>query len=264
VRITGVGAFAGVMAVAFASLSQVRAADLPGRGYAVASEFLTPTSAFDWSGPYIGPHLGYGWGQAKFTDPLGNPGWSLRNDVGGVIGGGQFGYNYHYAPWVFGFEFDVSGAGIGGNATDVGAFAGDHYGSQIHAIGTLTVRLGYAWANHLFYVKAGGAGADTRYEYAPVSLGDSLGTREDTTRWGWTVGVGWEYGITPNWSAKLEYDFIDFGKDLVFLDTDARPFSPTVDHQIHLFKVGANWRWNGLFNNGRPVAIYDGLRPGVY
>jgi outer membrane immunogenic protein len=32
-----------------------------------------------------------------------------------------------------------------------------------------------------------------------------------TVRSGWTVGGGWEYAFSGNWSVKLEYDYYDFG-----------------------------------------------------
>ena len=30
----------------------------------------------------------------------------------------------------------------------------------------------------------------------------------DRSGWGGTVGVGWEYGFSPNWTAGIEYDYI--------------------------------------------------------
>jgi len=32
-----------------------------------------------------------------------------------------------------------------------------------------------------------------------------------STRWGGTVGVGWEYGFAPNWSVGVEYDHLFLG-----------------------------------------------------
>ncbi|MET4306966.1 opacity protein-like surface antigen [Bradyrhizobium sp. RT4a] len=32
-----------------------------------------------------------------------------------------------------------------------------------------------------------------------------------STRWGGTVGIGWEYGFAPNWSAGIEYDHLFMG-----------------------------------------------------
>lgn len=262
-RSSCVNAFAGAVAISFGGGPTAWGADLPGR-YEPGQPEPAYTLAYDWSGPYVGGHLGFGWGQATFTDPIRTPGWSIRNDMSGVIGGGQFGYNYHYGSLVFGFEFDISGAGVAGDAIDVAPFLGDHFHTDITVIGTLTARLGYTWANNLIYVKGGGAGADTRYQYTPISFGDNTVSQAQTTRWGWVVGVGWEYGLTPNWTTKVEYNFIDFGKEVAVLDTALFPFSPTVDHQLHLIKFGANFRWNGMFNNGQPIARYEGLAPGRY
>ncbi len=37
------------------------------------------------------------------------------------------------------------------------------------------------------------------------------GLDESKTLVGWTGGVGMEVGITPNWSAKVEYLYMDLG-----------------------------------------------------
>jgi outer membrane immunogenic protein len=261
VRSVCVEAIVTAAVVTLGSLPAAWGADLPGRYEPPAPAY---TTGYDWSGPYLGVHLGFGWGRGTFTDPVNTPGFSLQNDISGVIGGGQFGYNYQYGSMVFGFEFDISGSGMAGDATDTVTFPGDHYGTLINAVGTLTARVGYAWGNQLFYLKGGGAGADTHYEYRPIFFGDVTLSQVDVTRWGWTIGVGWEYGLTPNWSAKVEYNYIDFGKDTALLDTALFPFSPTIDQQVHLFKFGLNYRLNGNFNNGMPMARYDGLGPATY
>jgi outer membrane immunogenic protein len=61
------------------------------------------------------------------------------------------------------------------------------------------------------------------------------------------VGTGIEYAFLPNWSAKIEYDFIDFGKDNVNF-TLANGGSLGVDsHQfLHAVKFGLNYRFGNL------------------
>lgn len=57
-----------------------------------------------------------------------------------------------------------------------------------------------------------------------------------------------EGNLTP-WSAKVEYNYMDFGSDrFVFNDvvhSDPGFSIPGIDQQIHTVKIGLNWRWGG-------------------
>ena len=69
---------------------------------------------------------------------------------------------------------------------------------------------GVAYVNNLFCVKGGYAGVDNRLSVSDVTAPfTGSGSR---TQWhnGWTVGAGWEYGITQNWTVGLEYDYAAF------------------------------------------------------
>jgi outer membrane immunogenic protein len=85
----------------------------------------------------------------------------------------------------------------------------------------------------MWYVKGGAAWADAEYTLAGV------GAVSDT-RVGWTLGTGVEWALAPQWSAKLEYNYLDFGKDNYTLGT---PFE--IDTQVHLIKAGINYRFGG-------------------
>ena len=39
--------------------------------------------------------------------------------------------------------------------------------------------------------------------------GETFGLSETHTNIGWTAGVGVEVGLTQNWSAKIEYLYVD-------------------------------------------------------
>jgi hypothetical protein len=62
----------------------------------------------------------------------------------------------------------------------------------------------------LFYLKGGAAVTDTAYSILENVFGTEL-VAASATRWGGTVGVGWEYGFAPNWSAGIEYDHLFMG-----------------------------------------------------
>ena len=53
-----------------------------------------------------------------------------RNDVNGVIGGGQVGYNWQSSNWLFGLEADIQGSGERGSSF-FNCVACDNDGSNI-------------------------------------------------------------------------------------------------------------------------------------
>ena len=79
--------------------------------------------------------------------------------------------------------------------------------TKTSGIGLFTGQIGYAWNASLFYVKGGAAVTDTRFSILDTAHGIELAAAS-ATRWGGTVGVGWEYGFAPNWSAGIEYDHL--------------------------------------------------------
>jgi outer membrane immunogenic protein len=142
-----------------------------------------PLNGYSWAGPYLGGNLGYEWGSVN-----NNPA-----KPSGFVGGVQAGYNFQNGPWVFGVEGDIQAAG----ADDT--FAPWKFSNPW--FGTLRGRAGYAFSNVLFYGTAGLAFGELRAQ--------TFGWTESHTSAGWTIGAGAEVGFAPNWSAKLEYLYID-------------------------------------------------------
>lgn len=142
-----------------------------------------PLNAYSWAGPYLGGNIGYEWGSVD-----NNP-----SKPSGFVGGVQAGYNFQNGPWVFGIEGDIQAAG----ADDT--FAPWKFSNPW--FGTLRGRAGYAFNNVLFYGTAGLAFGELRAQ--------TFGWTESHTTAGWTIGAGAEVGLAPNWSAKLEYLYID-------------------------------------------------------
>jgi outer membrane immunogenic protein len=67
---------------------------------------------------------------------------------------------------------------------------------------------------------------------------------------GLLFGGGIEYAFAPNWSAKLEYDHIDYvGRTLQFntfsngVPTPAGNFNETQSASVNLVKLGVNYRF---------------------
>ena len=116
------------------------------------------------------------------------------------------GYRWQAANWAFGLEAQGDWANIRTSRTSL-LVPADTWRSQINGLGLFTGQVGYAWDAALFYVKGGAAVANQRWTLFDTATGIGLAQAE-RTRWGGTVGVGFEYGFAPNWSAGIEYDYL--------------------------------------------------------
>ena len=113
----------------------------------------------------------------------------------GLAGGVQAGYNWQSGQFVFGAETDIQITG----ADDTFA----PYKFSNPWFGTLRGRAGVALNNILFYGTVGLAYGELK--------GEIGGLDETKTHVGWAGGLGMEVGFTPNWSAKVEYLYMDLG-----------------------------------------------------
>jgi outer membrane immunogenic protein len=142
-----------------------------------------PLNVYSWAGPYLGGNLGYEWGTVSNTGTKPN----------GVTGGIDAGYNWQTGNWVYGIEGDIQLSA----ADDTFA----PYKFSNPWFGTARGRIGYAFNNILLYGTGGVAFGDLR--------GDTFGLSEDHVAAGWTAGLGAEFALTQNWSAKAEYLYVD-------------------------------------------------------
>jgi outer membrane immunogenic protein len=170
-----------------------------------------PLNAYSWAGPYLGGNVGYAWGEVS-----NNPA-----RPSGFVGGVQAGYNFQNGPWVFGIEGDIQASG----ADDT--FAPWKFSNPW--FGTMRGRGGYALNNILVYATAGLAFGELR--------GQTFGLTESHTTAGWTAGVGAEVGLTPNWSAKLEYLFVDLSSSQFAITGVSNGYSASV------VRAGVNYRF---------------------
>jgi outer membrane immunogenic protein len=179
--------FLGVMAsIAAGWTVSAPAADLS-YGTRAPSTVNQPLDAVSWAGPYLGGNLGYDWGSVA-NNPTRPSGFSA---------GVQGGYNWQNGHFVYGIEGDVQLTG----AEDT--FAPWKFSNPW--FGTVRGRAGYALNNILFYGTGGLAFGELR--------GETFGLSESNTTAGWTAGVGVEFLVTPNWSAKLEYLYVDLANN---------------------------------------------------
>jgi outer membrane immunogenic protein len=234
------------------AISSASAADLPAR-MPVKAPVVVPVAVYNWSGFYIGAHVGGVWGKKDWTDTTVNPPADVgSHNVSGLIAGGQVGFNWQSGDWVYGIEAQASWS----NADGRHEFGNAFFTTEVKWLGTIAGRLGYARDRWLWYVKGGAAFAHDEHAIGStvqivqgaivVNPGQVL-FEGDKTRWGWMVGAGVEYGIASNWSAKLEYNYMDFGdKTISFAALPPLPpatITAKIDQHLHVVKFGINYRF---------------------
>ena len=196
-----------------------------------------PAPVYSWTGWYAGVNVGGSFGRASDTASYGAAAVpftaaSTNAKLDGVIGGGQIGYNWQANSVLFGLEADIQGSGERGTATRTAGVAGfcgvialfpcttaGVLGDQekLPWFGTVRGRLGVlASPTWLFYVTGGLAYGEIKSSETLTVTGGPfpggvLANSFNTTRAGWTVGGGVEGVITGNWTAKLEYLYMDYG-----------------------------------------------------
>jgi outer membrane immunogenic protein len=228
------------------------AADMAARPYTKAPPPMV-AAVYDWSGFYIGLNGGGAWSHKCWTDTsifLGVPlvpniSEGCHNASGGVVGG-QLGYRWQAASWVFGLEAQGDWANLRGSNTSLFLLNTTNQ-SKINAFGLFTGQVGYAWNNVLWYVKGGAAVANDRYSGIVTSTGVAF-DRVNDARWGGVVGTGIEFAFAPSWSVGFEYDHMFMGNRNITLTSTANgAFSRTerIGQDVDMATVRVNYRWGG-------------------
>ena len=204
-----------------------------------------PIANYDWSGFYVGGHVGYsrGYGSNTLFDP--NP-TATGTSFGSLFGGMQFGYNYRLpSRLLVGVEGDISFP----NFLDDGIVAArDQRPSsavteKLDFVSTLRGRAGYAFDRWLFYATGGLAWSQARF------LEDSnlTGNEEKILRMrsGWALGAGAELAIAPGWTARLEYLYDHLGRASGIFPSGTAYELTTVD--LNSVRLGLNRKldWTG-------------------
>jgi outer membrane immunogenic protein len=261
---------------AAASFGAAVAADLP-PAYKAPVKAVAMVS--NWTGLYIGGNVGYGWDSgatgisALSTDPTLAPALaavlaagsypaSLSSSAKGAIGGGQIGYNWQMpSQWLIGIEADLQGSGIKGSASQTlspAFFDTTSTGvtKSIDWFGTLRGRLGLlATPQVLLYGTGGLAYGQTKTSFTTTDLtigcipGASLCANgsSSSVRAGWTAGAGAEAMLGSNWSAKLEYLYVDLGRRSLSIPASTIPaiaFNTSAQFREQIVRVGLNYHFN--------------------
>jgi outer membrane immunogenic protein len=208
-------------------------------------------AAVNWSGFYAGVNGGGAWaGNNQLVDPYGfTPGFGGISPGGG-FGGGQIGYNFQgllHPHLVFGIEADIQGGGIGASGSDVDVGYGPtvyRFRSNLDYFGTVRGRAGYVLDRALIYFTGGFAYGGLRKwssDYNGLAGGQSF----DSTTAGYALGGGAEFKVTPEWSVKAEYQYLNFGQN--DLCGGAYCFTyyagPQHDDDYHTVRLGVNYHF---------------------
>lgn len=242
----------------------------------------------NWAGFYVGLNAGGAWGKADpntnascaaapgfglgYWVPLGCGNVPLVDAAGSgsasksaFIGGGQVGYNLQNNNFVYGIEADFDSFNIKATHQATGAYTtGGSFtvtsSANTNWLLTARGRVGWTFDNVLAYATGGLAVTDLR---SSNSFADSLtfipgpgvgSWSASTTKYGWTVGGGLEWALTRNWSAKVEYLYVNFGRVTASgLVTSAAPgaggvgygsaINTSVDLTASIARAGINYRF---------------------
>jgi len=233
---------------ALLSWSPAVAADLPLKAPA-------PIAPYSWSGFYAGGHFGYGDGSfGPGTNPLPSQGVFLPPSPTGLIGGFQLGYNREFANGVvLGVEADSTFP----SPEDEAKLTAAPFNTAIDYIGTVRGRIGYAFGRFMPYATGGVAWGHTHININDPGGGATSSSGVISTpggyQAGWTAGLGLEFAVSGNWTAKAEYDYVDLSRRAFDLNGFGLA-DVNVDPRVHLFKLGLNYQfgstpWNASTND---------------
>jgi outer membrane immunogenic protein len=241
-----------------------------------------PVAYYSWTGFYLGGNIGYGVGsnRAQATDNIvfgAAP--VLVNTMAadaavapaGAIGGVQFGYNWQAgANWLVGLETDLQGSAQKAtsctiecdNTPGAGRVPNTFTTMQsLQYFGTIRGRLGVADRGTLFYATAGGAYGRLNETLDLRFAGSELFNSTSDNKFGWVAGGGIESSLGGNWTAKVEYLYMDLGTITATLGGALAPpqsiaFTNTTKLHDNIVRAGLNYRFGP---SAGPVSAYNAM-----
>jgi outer membrane immunogenic protein len=161
---------------------------------------------YDWSGIYIGGHAGVATAGVDWT--FTNPTERFDQRATGFAGGAQIGLQKQWHYIVIGAEVSYTWTDLSETSGSLLA-PGTSRTSEVNNLLLATGRLGFVWQNLLAYWKGGYATADVGLRSSITGTGVET-TSSSAREQGWVAGLGIDYGLTPNISIGVEYDYIHF------------------------------------------------------
>ena len=223
----------GIATIASLFTTSAFAADLAARPYTKAP--VPAAVVYNWTGFYIGGNIGYSWGRSRDTSTLTNGAGTVlftsidRSSLNGVVGGVQIGYNWQMQNWVWGLEADIQGTGERGSRAFtcptgvctppfgvIAVFPGPAVpvavDQKLEWFGTVRGRAGVLVSPQVLLYATGGLAYGEVKTSETIGLAALTGFSNKDVKVGYTVGAGIEGMIAANWTAKLEYLYVDLGR----------------------------------------------------
>ena len=256
-----------------------------------------PVPYYSWTGFYLGGNIGYSVGsdraQSSLTTTLATSVSAADTAVtpAGGIGGVQIGYNWQGGPnWLAGFEADFQGSAQKATscilscttATALGILTVPTVTQSLDYFGTFRGRFGFVDRGNLFYVTGGGAYGHVNQQVSlavstpgPPAAGFVGSSSASENKFGWVIGAGAESSLGGNWTAKVEYLYMNLGSTTTTLNgtlpagvlgnaPSAIALSATSNIHDNIVRAGVNYRFGPPAG---PVSAYDAMAavpPPVY
>lgn len=237
--------------LSLAGLTAASAADMSAPVYTKAP-MAAPVAPYNWTGCYIGGHLG---GAVSQDTTIGVSGIPVNFGSGGFVGGGQIGCDYQFSSgWVVGAEGRAAWTSLQNTHAGTiisfltGARAPSQFTLRNDYLASATARLGHTFNDRwLLFVRGGAAWTDEKVDDAFINfVGVPSDPRGTLTRTGWTAGVGVEWMFASHWSASLEYNYYDFGNTAATLFDPATVTTVSIFNlkdKIHAATIGVNYHF---------------------
>ena len=224
-------------AFALAAGGQALAADLPQPGPPPprAPSTYVPVTApgYNWSGFYLGINGGYGFGDSNWTPCCGIPPTG-NFSTSGFLAGGTLGANYQMGAFVLGIEGDGDWTNLSGSITCSGGYTCQ---TSSNWLATARGRIGYAFDRILLYGTGGGAAGNIK------ANNSYTGGTDSNTEYGWTAGAGIEFAFAQNWTAKVEYLYVDLANGSC--NASCPTYAPVaVSFTESLVRAGINYKFS--------------------
>jgi outer membrane immunogenic protein len=209
-----------------------QAADIPIRPPVYKGAPRSVIAYYNWTGFYVGLNAGYAFGSSSWDNP------PVTVKPTGYLIGGTAGYNWQSGALVYGLEGDLAWAMVDGSTTcGAGTCEIEH-----RWLSTLRGRIGYAFDRFMVYGTAGGAYGNVRATNTAATPGMS---GANATELGWTAGAGLEYAFLGNWTAKLEYLYVDLGSFNCVACAVGGAATNNVTFTENLVRAGINYKFAG-------------------
>jgi outer membrane immunogenic protein len=222
-----------------AAVFSLGAVDGASSGDLLPQVYAPPLSNYMWTNCYGGLNAGGIWSPSVDA---------LRSNPGSFTVGGQVGCNRAWSSFVWGGEADLQYTGLNGSRDEYAPDASVHQDFHSRWLATFRGRAGWLAAPNVYLYATGGLALVNNTATSSVTYNGTINNLSDsTTHAGWTAGAGLEWMFTPQWSAKVEYLYVDIGHATNPLPISNKELSSIFNRDLsfteNIFRVGINYHF---------------------